>query len=154
MDACNNSPEIIKKDIYNHTLKGKDSCRSEYFQSVVFFRLMSKVISVNKEQQKLFAQECRKKLIEKSTDAELTYQKYLKKNSIKFEFQKVIWNKEGSFYIVDFYVPVFNLIVEIDGEYHMTSEQINKDRHRSFLLRDMGYNVIRFTNEEVLKKYN
>lgn len=113
-----------------------------------------KVISVNKVQQKEFAEECRKKLVEKATLAEITYQQYLKKNKIKYQFQKIIWNKEGSFYIVDFYIPVFKLIVEIDGEYHMTSEQINKDRHRSFMLRDMGYNIIRFTNDEVMKKYN
>ena len=37
---------------------------------------------------------------------------------------------------------------------HMTPDQINKDRHRSFMLKNMGFNVIRFTNEEVLKKYN
>ena len=113
-----------------------------------------KVISVNKAQQKEFAEECRNKLVEKATLAEIAYQQYLKKNKIKYQFQKIIWNKEGSFYIVDFYIPVFKLIVEIDGEYHMTSEQINKDRHRSFMLRDMGYNIIRFTNDEVMKKYN
>lgn len=113
-----------------------------------------KIISVNKAQQKEFAEECRNKLVERATPAEIAYQKYLKKNKIRYQFQKIIWNKEGSFYIVDFYIPVFKLIVEIDGQYHMTSEQINKDRHRSFMLRDMGYNIIRFTNDEVMKKYN
>ena len=115
---------------------------------------MSKVISVNKVQQQSFAQECRKKLIDNATESELVYQSFLKKNKVKFDFQKIIYNKEGSFYIVDFYVPMFNLIIEIDGGYHMTPDQINKDRHRSFMLKDMGFNVIRFTNEEVLKKYN
>lgn len=120
----------------------------------VFFINMSKVISVSKVQKQLFAQECRKQLVENATESELIYQKFLKKNKVKFDFQKIIYNKEGSFYIVDFYVPMFNLIIEIDGGYHMTSDQINKDRHRSFILKNMGFNVIRFTNEEVLKKYN
>ena len=115
---------------------------------------MSKVISVNKVQQQSFAQECRKKLIDNATERELVDKSFVKKNKVKFDFQKIIYNKEGSFYIVDFYVPMFNLIIEIDGGYHMTPDQINKDIHRSFMLKNMGFNVIRFTNEEVLKKYN
>ena len=115
---------------------------------------MSRIISVSKVQNQLSAKEYRKQLIENATPSEIMYQKYLRKNRVKFEFQKVIYNKEGSFYIVDFYIPVFNLIVEIDGGYHQTSDQINKDRHRSFMLKTMGFNVIRFTNEEVMKKYN
>lgn len=115
---------------------------------------MGSVISVNKAQMKLVAQDYQKKLIQNATESELVYQKFLKKNKIKFDFQKIIWNTDGTFYIVDFYVPIFKLIIEIDGEYHKTTEQLNKDKHRSFILKQMGYNVIRFTNDEVLKKYN
>lgn len=117
---------------------------------------MGKIISTprTRTELELVAKEYKKKLTDNPTESELVYQNYLKKNKVKFVFQKVIWNKEGSFYIVDFYIPVFNLIVEIDGSYHNSTEQINNDRHRSFQLKQMGYNVIRFTNDEVLKKYN
>ena len=115
---------------------------------------MSKIIYEFKEKQKDFAQKCRNDLLNKPTECELLYKKYLKDNKIKFEFQKIIYNKEGSFYIVDFYIPVFKLIIEIDGGYHKTPEQDLKDRHRSFELRSMGYHLIRITNEEVKKKYS
>ena len=42
------------------------------------------------------------------------------------------------------------LIVEIDGEYHFTEEQQKSDVIRTAWLESEGYQVIRFTNEEVL----
>lgn len=52
-------------------------------------------------------------------------------------------------YIVDFYCREANLIIEIDGKYH---EAIgDKDRARDANLHRHGYNVLRFTNEQVLE---
>ncbi len=53
-------------------------------------------------------------------------------------------------YIVDFVCLSKKLIIEVDGEYHNNLEQIEKDNARTKVLNDLGYKVIRFTNNEVL----
>ena len=53
-------------------------------------------------------------------------------------------------YIVDFVCLSKKLIIEVDGEYHNNPEQIEKDNERTTVLNDLGYKVIRFTNDEVL----
>lgn len=53
-------------------------------------------------------------------------------------------------YIVDFLFRKSRLIVEIDGGYHFTEKQQQKDSFRTACLEQMGYKLIRFTNEEVL----
>ena len=46
---------------------------------------------------------------------------------IDFEFQKIIYTDSRHFFIADFYIPSKNLIIELDGGYHETSEQKQKD---------------------------
>ena len=53
-------------------------------------------------------------------------------------------------YIVDFLFPEINLVVEVDGAYHSEREQIEDDERRERDLNKMNYNVIRFSNEEIL----
>ena len=53
-------------------------------------------------------------------------------------------------YIVDFVCLKFNLIIEVDGAYHNDPQQQAEDAIRSDYLRDHGFIILRFTNEEVL----
>ena len=53
-------------------------------------------------------------------------------------------------YIPDFVCLNFRLIIEIDGGYHLESEQIIKDEERTAYLSSIGYTVLRFTNDEVM----
>ena len=53
-------------------------------------------------------------------------------------------------YIPDFVCLKKKLIIEIDGGYHLEGEQPEKDEERTALLESEGFEVIRFTNEEVL----
>ena len=73
---------------------------------------------------------------------------------IDFEFQKIIYTDSRHFFIADFYIPSKNLIIELDGGYHETSEQKQKDAWRTGMLNSMGYKVIRFTNSQILSSYN
>lgn len=52
-------------------------------------------------------------------------------------------------FILDFYCPEKNLVLEIDGDYHLTSEQIEYDQNRTGFLEQHGLKVLQFTNEEV-----
>lgn len=53
-------------------------------------------------------------------------------------------------YIVDFFFRKSMLIVEIDGGYHTTKEQQQKDVERQDWLEHNDYRVLRFTNVQVL----
>ena len=66
-----------------------------------------------------------------------------KQLGIKFRQQHVI-NK----FIVDFCSIKSALIVEVDGEIH--KKQIEADAERTRILEQEGYNVIRFSNNEIL----
>ncbi|TAK07954.1 MAG: DUF559 domain-containing protein [Candidatus Manganitrophaceae bacterium] len=43
------------------------------------------------------------------------------------------------------------IIVEIDGETHGSDYEMLKDRQRETYLRSLGLQIIRYTNEEILK---
>jgi very-short-patch-repair endonuclease len=53
-------------------------------------------------------------------------------------------------YIVDFLLPEVNLIIEVDGAYHSERLQQEDDDIRERELVKMNYNIIRFSNDEVL----
>ncbi|MBG7612958.1 DUF559 domain-containing protein [Polaribacter sp. BAL334] len=53
-------------------------------------------------------------------------------------------------FIVDFVNLSKKLIIEVDGNYHNTKEQKEADELRTKILNELGFKVIRFTNEEVI----
>ena len=54
-------------------------------------------------------------------------------------------------YIVDFYCAEFGLIIEIDGDSHYTEDAKEYDNERTAFLQSKGYQVVRFTNLEVMQ---
>lgn len=88
-----------------------------------------------------------RKLRNEMTPAEkkLWYE-YLRKHQYNFFRQKPIGN-----YIVDFYYPKLNLVIEIDGETHLTDNEKNYDEQRTKDLNKYGLKLIRFWNDEVLR---
>ncbi len=52
-------------------------------------------------------------------------------------------------YIVDFFSPDHQLIIEVDGAVHTETEQANYDAGRTHELEKLGYRLIRFSNAEV-----
>jgi very-short-patch-repair endonuclease len=53
-------------------------------------------------------------------------------------------------YIVDFVCLEKQLVVEVDGKYHFSGEQQCWDEQRTDILNNLGFEVLRFKNEEVL----
>lgn len=51
-------------------------------------------------------------------------------------------------YIVDFFAPEIGLIIEIDGNNHL--DKGDYDRNREEVLKKLGYELIRFSEGEVL----
>ena len=52
-------------------------------------------------------------------------------------------------YIVDFYCPFTNLIIEVDGESHDKPRQAEYDSARTEWLESQGYHMLRVRNEDV-----
>jgi len=83
------------------------------------------------------------------TDAEkLLWSKARRKQLKGFQFyrQRIIGN-----YIVDFYCPKANLIIELDGGHHYTEESIKEDSRRDDYLKEQGYRVLRFSDRELFE---
>lgn len=55
------------------------------------------------------------------------------------------------YYILDFYMPTENLVVEIDGGYHEAPEKKVDDKVRDEFLKRKGFRVVRITNRVVFK---
>ncbi|RYY41042.1 MAG: endonuclease domain-containing protein [Chitinophagaceae bacterium] len=63
----------------------------------------------------------------------------------KFRRQHII-----GIHIVDFICIQWSLIVEVDGEIHNQGENPQLDKSREADLRAAGYELLRFTNDEVI----
>ena len=68
-----------------------------------------------------------------------------KVEGLKFRRQQPIFN-----YIVDFYCHETKLIIEVDGEIHNLPEQRKSDKYRNKILTLNGFNIIHFTNHEIV----
>jgi very-short-patch-repair endonuclease len=66
--------------------------------------------------------------------------------SLKFRRQVAIGP-----YVADFYCHERRLVLELDGAVHEEERQRAHDQNRDANLSSLGYRVLRFTNEEVLK---
>ena len=64
---------------------------------------------------------------------------------VRFRRQHIIGD-----YIADFVCLEKKLIIEVDGAYHYTNEQMEYDAYRTSALERFGYKIVRFKNEEVL----
>ena len=81
------------------------------------------------------------------TEAESILWTILRKKQlgVKFHRQYIIET-----YIVDFVCLEKQLVIEVDGKYHFTEEQKRWDMQRTETLNNLGFEVLRFMNEEVL----
>ncbi len=54
-----------------------------------------------------------------------------------------------NYFIADFYCHQAKLIIEVDGNVHDSTDQLEYDANRTYLLEEFGLTVIRFRNEEI-----
>ena len=73
---------------------------------------------------------------------------FLKRLPMKAHRQYNIGN-----YIVDFYIPQKQLVIEVDGIQHLTEEHQEKDQTRDEFLEGQGLRVLRFPNESIRKSF-
>lgn len=83
-----------------------------------------------------------------STEAEKILWKQLKAkkfSGLKFRRQHPI-NK----FIADFFCDKLNLIIEIDGGIHQIEEVEERDIAREKVLKEFGFTILRFTNNDII----
>jgi len=82
------------------------------------------------------------------TETETILWEYLrtKPNGLKWRRQHPIAG-----YVLDFYCHHIKTSIEIDGGYHLSTDQTLKDKERTAYLNDLGINEVRFTNKQVEK---
>lgn len=87
-----------------------------------------------------------------------------KNRSKQTEAERILWNliKGGRLgqpfkrqhiignFIVDFACLDSMLVIELDGGYHHTESQTTSDEERTEKLNGMGFEVIRFDNEDIV----
>ena len=82
-----------------------------------------------------FPQPCQKaieyrlKLKINATPAEKKMIEIIKRIGVTYKFQK-LFQRDGIFRIVDFYLPFNRIAIEIDGYHHFTKKGRNYDRNR------------------------
>lgn len=91
---------------------------------------------------KEFAKENRKC----QTDAERLLWECIRAEQLgpKFKRQHIIGN-----YIADFVCLDKKLVIEVDGGYHAQYQQMRLDEKRTEQLKEMGFRVVRYKNEDI-----
>jgi very-short-patch-repair endonuclease len=83
------------------------------------------------------------------TPAETKVWRALRNRRCGFKFRR---QHPVDMFIADFYCAIAKLLIEIDGDTHFEVRQEEYDKARTEYLEELGYKVIRFTNDEV--RYN
>ena len=92
------------------------------------------------------AQELRKKM---TPEEKHLWYDFLKRLPMTVNRQKNIGN-----YIVDFYISSADTVIEIDGRQHKLPDQGEADKRRDDDLRMLGNVVLRYTNEDINKRFH
>ena len=85
------------------------------------------------------------KMLHNPTPAEKVLYMHLAFNRVFFRKQCVIRG-----YIVDAYLPREKVVIEVDGNHHYRSSQLQWDKKRDSVLRKIGLRVIRIKNSYLL----
>jgi len=91
-----------------------------------------------------------RRLRQQMTDAELKLWSRIRRKQIcdvQFYRQKPLLD-----FIVDFYAPSVELVIEVDGGQHFEPEHQDRDNLRDERLEEIGLRVLRFDNIQVLKE--
>jgi len=94
----------------------------------------------------------RQELIKNTTFWEKKIYTFLQELNIEFEFQKIILTPNGC-YIVDFYLPKYNVIVECDGLFHYDRYNRDKDyiRDKNIKKYFKSKSILRLKNTKINK---
>ena len=100
-----------------------------------------------------YARQMRKRPTPSEKRFRLILDKCCKVIGCKYESQKTFWNSSlGKAYIVDFYIPDYQVVIEIDGPYHQNDEQAKADALRDSWFINNRKRVVRVLNNQTLNE--
>lgn len=142
-----------KKKAAERKLKGKETVLLNLKKSQAKRKIFEEVDLISPDYRILdVAKKYRDELVEKQTDSEKIIKAHLKSLNVKFEFQYIVFIDDNKFFIVDFFLPDYNIVLEIDGGYHSEIMQKIKDEERIKRLRKLGIKKVeRLTNFECVE---
>lgn len=111
----------------------------------------SYLIGQSKIKYNSIATDFKKRLTDNITSEEKYLKDKLNKSGIKNEFQKIIYHETG-FFIIDFYLPKYKIVIEIDGQHHI-NDSIGYDTDRSLIIRKLGYGKVKRINNNEVKNF-
>ena len=87
----------------------------------------------------------------KSNREEMTESEKVLWNALRDNIQGYRFRRQHAIgqYIADFVCLPARLVIEVDGGYHQSPEQQEMDNIRTNYLKEKGFHVVRFSNEEV-----
>lgn len=123
-------------------------------------RKIPKIIPDNKiyngfepdEKTRTISEEFMRARLKNKTRTERKMRTLLDKAKLKYVIEQVIFISATQFYIADFYLPNYTVIIEVDGGYHNTPEQQLKDQNRTEQLSLFGFIVIRIDAKYLMRK--
>ena len=135
-DYYQNNLKKIKKDKFKYYREHKEKINDYYSKYYRRSRGLSEDADLHKE-----------------SSIEIVVRGWLQESDVEFEQQYFI-NFEGKNWTrIDFYIPKMNVCLYVDGDYwHSLSEIQERDMRNNRLLEEMGYNVIRITEIEILER--
>lgn len=93
----------------------------------------------------------RNKLLNKISSAETHFESLLIKSGLYFRREKGNYKYNTRWSYFDFYLPYYNLYVEIDGDSHNNEEQRLIDAEKEKIIRNKHKFITRLTNKQVLE---
>lgn len=108
---------------------------------------------MNRSMSHIFAdknfKEARRQLRRKMTEAEgILWSKIRNRQLGKYKFRRQY--SIGTF-IVDFYCPEAELVIEVDGGHHGEPKQADYDKIRTRYFNSLGIKVVRYWNSDILE---
>lgn len=96
-------------------------------------------------------------LRKKQTSAEQFFWNKVRGNKLGLSFRRqypIVFyiGKTRKLFIADFFCKEKQLVIEIDGKIHENQKEY--DEARTFIINDLGYTVMRFSNEQVLNNFS
>ena len=87
-----------------------------------------------------------------ATLSELKFRNKLRELGIKYKFQYPLVCYPNHYYVLDFYLPDYNIGVEMDGPNHYTTKGLEHDNIRDSLIREIhSIKIHRVKNEELIQ---
>lgn len=94
------------------------------------------------------SKEARRRLRSQMTKAEVIFWSKIRSQQLGYKFRRQYGIDK---YVVDFYCPEKKLIIEIDGNIHFYDRHIKTDKIREDYFKEIGLNIKRYTNLDVIK---